>query len=76
MTKYGQKRASNKRLIQKVLDDAGLNAARIAERAGKSPQAVSATLNGFCHSPAVLEELRKAGVAEKLLCDPHKQETA
>ena len=76
MNKYGRRRASNKRLIQQALDDAGLNAARIAERTGKSPQAVSATLNGSCHSPAILNELRKVGIAENLLCDPRKQKTA
>ena len=70
---FGQKRAKNKRLIQQALDNAGLNAARIAKNAGVSPQTVSATLNGHCHSPKVLEALRKAGVAETLLSDPRKE---
>lgn len=75
MNKYGQKRAQNKRIIQQQLDAVGLNMVKVAERAGVSPQAVGKTLNGHMHSEKVLEELRKAGVAEKLLCDPHKQET-
>jgi transcriptional regulator with XRE-family HTH domain len=73
---YGQKRAQNKRLIQKHLDDAGLDGPRVAERAGVSRQAVSATLNGHIHSEAVLAELRKAGVPEKLLFDPRKQQAS
>lgn len=73
MNKYGQRRAQNKRLIQMQLDEAGLDGVMIAERAGVSRQAVSATINGHCHSPKVLEELRKAGVPEKLLFDPHKE---
>lgn len=74
MNKYGQKRAKNKRLIQQHLDEAGLNGPMIAEKAGVSRQAVSATLNGHMHSEKVLGELRNAGVPEKLLCDPRKQQ--
>ena len=76
MNRYGQKRAQNKRLIQMKLDEAGLDGSKIADRAGVSRQAVSATLNGHSHSPTVLEELRNAGVPEKLLCDPRKQQEA
>ena len=74
MNHYGQQRANHKRMIQKALDDAALNSVRIAERAGVSRRTVSATLNGHCHSPKVLEELRKAGVAEGYLLDPRKQQ--
>ena len=72
MNKYGQKRAKNKRLIQQHLDDAELNGPKIAEKAGVTRQAVSATINGHLHSERVLDELRKAGVPERLLCDPRK----
>lgn len=74
MHKYGQKRAQNKRLIQQQLDAAGLNTIMVAERAGVSPQSVSKTLNGHMHSEKVLEELRKAGVPERFLCDPRRQQ--
>ena len=67
---YGEKRAKNKRLIQQQLDEAGLNQSKIAEQAGVSRQDVSATFNGHIHSARVLEALRAAGVAERLLCDP------
>lgn len=76
MNKYGQKRASHKRMIQKALDDAGLNYINIAERAGLSRQTVCATVNGHCHSVKVLEELRKAGVPERFLFDPRRVEQA
>ncbi len=72
MNAYGQKRAENKRKIQEDLDRLALNSTRIAERAGVTRQTVSATLNGHCHSPKVLEALRNAGVPEELLFDPRK----
>lgn len=74
MNAYGQKRAQNKRLIQQQLDAAGLNAVMVAERAGVTKSAVSATLNGHIHSAKVLNVLRGLGIGETLLCDPHKQQ--
>ncbi len=74
MKVYGQRRAKNKRLIQKALDDAGLNLAKIAERAGVSRQAVSTTLNGHIHSAKVLDALRAVGVMDRLLCDPREKQ--
>lgn len=74
MKAYGDKRASNKRLIQKQLDAAGLNGRKIAERAGVSRQAVSATLNGHIHSPKVLNALRDVGVSDRLLFDPRQEQ--
>lgn len=75
VTKYGQKRARNKRLIQRYLDDAELTGPKIAKLAGVTRQSVSATLNGYIHSEAVLKVLREAGVPEDLLCDPRKAQT-
>ncbi len=74
MNKYGKKRAENKRLIQKHLDEVGLNGTKIAERAGLNRKTVSFVLNGHCHSPKVLEELRKVGVPEEYICDPRRAE--
>ena len=69
---YGSRRAKKKRLIQMALDRVGLNLPRVAERAGVSRQAVSATINGLIHSAKVLDALRAAGVDERLLFDPRK----
>lgn len=73
---YGQKRAAHKRLIQRAMDDAGLDGVGLAERAGVTKQAVSATLNGHIHSKKVLNALRNIGVEESLLFDPHKKDAA
>ena len=73
---YGQKRAANKRLIQRAMDDAGLDGVGLAEKAGVTKQAVSATLNGHIHSKKVLNALRNIGVEESLLFDPHKKDAA
>lgn len=70
--RYGHKRASVKRFIQKALDDAGLTQRSLAERIGLSPTAVNNTINGLSHSPRVLEALRQAGVPEKYLFDPRR----
>ena len=73
---FGINRAKNKRRIQAFLDEAGVDQIVLAARTGLSHQAVSATLNGKIHSQTVLEELRKAGVPEELICDPrHVEET-
>ena len=44
----------------------------VAEIAGVTPQTVSATLNGFRHSPRVLDALRSFGVPERFLFDPRR----
>lgn len=67
---YCQGRADAKREIQRLLDSKGMNFMDIAERAGVCKQTVSATMNGFRHSPKVLEALRNVGIPEKLLFDP------
>ncbi|HIW01514.1 MAG TPA: LacI family DNA-binding transcriptional regulator [Candidatus Desulfovibrio intestinipullorum] len=67
---YGRKRADVKRDIQRVLDAKGMNLVDVAKVAGVSRQTVSATLNGFRHSPRVLGALRSIGVPENLLFDP------
>lgn len=66
----GRQRLNFKRDIQKILDDAGMTQASFARLVGLTKQAVSATLNGTCHSPTVLDKLRELGVPEKFLCDP------
>ncbi len=71
---YGQGRANAKREIQSILDNKGKNFSDVAEVAGVSPQTVSATMNGFRHSPRVLNTLRSLGVPEKLLFDPRQME--
>ena len=67
---YCQARADAKRDIQRILDNKGKNFGDVARLAGVSHQTVSATLNGFRHSPRVLDALRSLGIPEKLLFDP------
>lgn len=74
---YGLSRAQAKRDIQRCLDGMGKNFADVATEAGVSPQTVSATMNGFRHSPKVLNALRSLGVPERYLFDPrHKKNAA
>lgn len=69
---FGQGRANSKREIQHILDNKGKNFVDVAQMAGVSKQTVSATVNGFRHSPKVLEALRVIGIPEQLLFDPRK----
>lgn len=71
---YGRGRADSKREIQRLLDDKGKNFVDVAEAAGVTPQTVSATMNGFRHSPRVLDALRSFGIPERLLFDPRRLE--
>ncbi|WP_277424679.1 LacI family DNA-binding transcriptional regulator [Desulfovibrio sp. ZJ369] len=48
----------------------------MAALAGVSKQTVSATMNGFRHSPRVLDTLRLLGVPEDLLHDPRHSNSA
>ena len=69
---YGHSRASSKREIQRMLDSKGMNFIDVATLAGVSKQTVSNTMNGFRHSPRVLDALRDLGIPETLLYDPRK----
>ncbi|MEE0406689.1 MAG: helix-turn-helix transcriptional regulator [Desulfovibrio sp.] len=69
---YGRKRADAKREIQRLLDNKGKNFVDVAEMAGVTRQTVSATMNGYRHSPRVLDALRFFGIPERLLFDPRK----
>lgn len=69
---YGRSRADSKRDIQRILDGKGKNFVDVAEVAGVTPQTVSATMNGFRHSPRVLDALRSFGIPERLLFDPRR----
>lgn len=71
---YGRGRADSKRDIQRILDSKGKNFVDVAEVAGVTPQTVSATMNGFRHSPRVLNALRSFGIPEQLLFDPRRTE--
>lgn len=73
---YGRGRAESKREIQRLLDDKGKNFMDVAEVAGVTPQTVSATMNGFRHSPRVLDALRSFGIPENLLFDPRRVTSA
>lgn len=73
---YGRGRASCKRDIQRVLDTQGRNYADVASLAGVTIQTVSATMNGYCHSPKVLEALRSIGIPERFLFDPRVSQKA
>ena len=70
---YGRGRADSKREIQRLLDAKGKN---FVAAAGVTPQTVSATMNGFRHSPRVLDALRFFGIPERLLFDPRRAESA
>lgn len=67
---YGRGRADSKREIQRILDSKGKNFVDVAEMAGVTRQTVSATMNGYRHSPRVLDALRSFGIPERLLFDP------
>lgn len=73
---YGRGRADSKREIQRLLDAKGKNFVDVAAAAGVTPQTVSATMNGFRHSPRVLDALRFFGISERLLFDPRRAESA
>lgn len=73
---YGRGRADSKREIQRILDHQGKNFVDVAEVAGVTRQTVSATMNGFRHSPRVLDALRFFGVPERLLFDPRRASRA
>lgn len=73
---YGRGRADSKREIQRLLDAQGKNFVDVAAAAGVTPQTVSATMNGFRHSPSVLDALRSFGIPERLLFDPRRAESA
>ena len=64
------------REIQRLLDAKGKNFVDVAAAAGVTPQTVSATMNGFRHSPRVLDALRFFGIPERLLFDPRRAESA
>lgn len=76
LASYGQKRARAKRRIQRLLDCKGKNFVDVAKMAGVTRQTVSATMNGYRHSPKVLETLRSLGIPEQLLCDPRHSGSA
>lgn len=69
---YGRRRAESKREIQRILDSKGKNFVDVAMAAGVTRQTVSATMNGYRHSPRVLEALRSLGIPERLLFDPRR----
>lgn len=71
---YGRRRADSKREIQRILDSKGKNFVDVAVVAGVTRQTVSATMNGYRHSPRVLNALRTLGVPERLLFDPRRTE--
>ena len=73
---YGRRRADSKREIQRILDSKGKNVVDVAVVAGVTRQTVSATMNGYRHSPRVLNALRTLGVPERLLFDPRRTENA
>lgn len=73
---YGRRRADSKREIQRILDSKGKNFVDVAMVAGVTRQTVSATMNGYRHSPRVLNALRTLGVPERLLFDPRRTESA
>ncbi len=52
----------------------GKNFTDVARAAGVSPQAVYCTMNGYRHSPRVLDTLRTFGIPEELLFDPRRTE--
>lgn len=71
-SKFGNERAQYKALIEKALEDMGMNQTLVAKKANVTRQAVSATLLGKIHSDKVFKVLRKAGIKEKYICDPKK----
>ena len=73
---YGRRRADSKREIQRILDSKGKNFVDVAMVAGVTRQTVSATMNGYRHSPRVLDALRTLGIPERLLFDRRRTERA
>ncbi|WP_300803240.1 LacI family DNA-binding transcriptional regulator [uncultured Desulfovibrio sp.] len=72
---FGRRRADSKREIQRLLDAKGKNFVDVAGVAGVTRQTVSATMNGYRHSPRVLDALRSFGIPEQLLFDPRRTES-
>ena len=73
---YGRRRADSKREIQRILDSKGKNFVDVAMVAGVTRQTVSATMNGYRHSPRVLNALHTLGIPERLLFGPRRTERA
>lgn len=59
--------------IREHLDRKGLSLAEVARRVGVTAEAIGRTVNGYNHSPKILNELRELGVPEKYLYDPRRQ---
>ena len=74
-SRCGLRRFQYRYIIRAILDDRGLSMAELGRRIGVSAEAVSATVRGKRHSPKVLEALRREGVPEQYLFDPHSNLT-
>ena len=73
MRSFGMKRARVSHLIRYELGIRGWSQAKVARSLGCSEASVSKAVNGLSNSEDVLKELRKIGVPEKYLFDPHAQ---
>lgn len=75
-TPFGTARRAVRWDIRRELDERGFTMADVARMAKVSRTIVSWTVNGYKHSPAVLDALRKIGVPEAYLHDPRKEAAA
>lgn len=69
----GERRCFYSLRIHEALARQGMSAAGLARELGISTSAMSQTLTGRCHSPRILDALRKVGVPEKYLFDPRRE---
>ena len=69
----GFQRASVSHLIVHQMRMSGYTRKALAAELGISSQAVSKTINGFTHSPRIINKLREIGVTEELLFDPRHE---
>lgn len=68
----GARRARFRWRIHEALELAGTSSVRIAKELGLERASVSKVIMGNGHSSRILNALRKAGVPEEYLCDPHR----
>lgn len=72
----GAQRAAVKHLLTHEMRLLGHTATSLARALGCSQGNVSKVLNGYHHSPLVLDALRELGVPEQYLFDPRRMDVA
>ena len=66
----GSRRCQYRFRFREVLEVRGYTCTALALELGVSVAAVTRTIRGSLHSPAVLDWFKKQGLPEEILCDP------